>query len=284
MKIVKFASMTLKPGKEQKKWKQKPRDAAKPRKRKNDPEEPVITLSDASGRTPDDLFPDWRKMGANLRQVHFAAEYLTNGFNATKAFKACSANVFKSENLPDSFAACHGSDMLRVPVVQQLISGYTSAWLRGKAFELEHNLLTTLKALAFYDVSMFFNPDGTPKFRSWDEIPVELRRCIEGMEIKFYGRDANRSVLNITLAKRSEALKAISTYVSLMRTGPLAEHNNSTKMAADTELLLSALFANGRKVDRRTPAQLRAEKVKETEKQEERTRPGDNTLQFQGLG
>lgn len=274
--MVKFVRMTLKPGTKQKKWKQKVERA--PRVKKNE-KDALPQLSDTSKRTPEDLFPDWRKMGATLREVHFAAEYLTNGFNATKAWKECMRTVFRDPS--DQVAANRGSDMLRNPVVQQLINEYTTAWLRGKAYELEHNVLETLEAMAFSDISMFLNPDGTPKFRTWDEIPVKLRRCIEGMERKFYGRDANREVLNIVLSKRSDALKAIANYVAIMRNGPLAT-SNATQMSADTELLLSSILSSGRKVDRRTPQQKRAEEAMTEEKEIEK--PKGETIAFSGLG
>ena len=275
--MVKFVCMTLKPGKEQKRWKQKA--PATKRVKKPLPDE-LPKLTDESGRTPEDLFPDWKKMGATLREVHFAAEYLTNGFNAVKAWTVATGDVFKKIHY--QVAANRGSDMLRNPRVQQLIGDYTTAWLRGKAYELEHNVLETLEAMAFSDISMFLNPDGTPKFKNWDEIPPTLRRCIDGMERKFYGRDANRSVLNITLAKRSDALKAIANYVALMRNGPLAENSNAMKMSADTELLLNSVLSSGRKVDRRTPAQRRADDQSNLEKAKDQD--NGETVAFSGLG
>ena len=277
-KMVKFVCMTLKPGTEQKKWKQKASSTKRVRKTVEVSEMPKLT--DKSDRTPEDLFPDWKKIGATLREVHFAAEYLTNGFNATKAWIVCTGDVFRK--IHTQVANNRGSDMLRNVHVQQLISDYTTAWLRGKAYELEHNVLETLEAMAFSDISMFLNPDGSPKFKSWDEIPPTLRRCIDGMERKFYGRDANRSVLNITLAKRSDALKAIANYVALMRNGPLAQNSNATQMSPDTELLLASVLNGGRKVDRRTPAQMRSDKQKELDQVKDQD--NGETVAFSGLG
>lgn len=275
--MVKFVCMTLKPGTEQKKWKQK---APSTKRVKKSPPDELPKLTDQSDRTPEDLFPDWKKIGATLREVHFAAEYLTNGFNAGKAWTVATGDVFKKIHY--QVAANRGSDMLRNVHVQQLISDYTTAWLRGKAYELEHNVLETLEAMAFSDISMFLNPDGSPKFKSWDEIPPTLRRCIDGMERKFYGRDANRSTLNITLAKRSDALKAIANYVAIMRNGPLAQNSNATQMSADTELLLSSVLNSGRKVDRRTPAQMRSDKQKELDQVKDQD--NGETVAFSGLG
>ena len=237
-------------------------------------------LSDNSGRTAEALFPDWKKMGATIHEATFAAEYLLCNFNSSVAYSRATGA------LNAKFPGVMGSDMLRRPIVQQLIHDYTTAWLRGKAFELEHKVMETLEALAFYDVSQFLNPDGTPAFSSWDKIPAPLRRCIEGIEIKFYGRDANREVVNISLAKRSEALKSIAAYIAILKNGPMAA-NEANQVNADAELLLSAVFTSGRKVDRRSPAQLRADQAKAVEAAKEKLaekHSENNLIEFSGLG
>lgn len=295
--MIKFESMTLKPGKPQ--YKKSHRQAgteqidkpARTRKLRSDSKESKLNemlkigdtlpqLSDDSGRTAEDLFPDWKKLGASIHEATFAAEYLLCNFNSSLAY----ARSTRETNL--KCPGILGSDMLRRPIVQQLIHDYTTAWLRGKAFELEHKVMETLEALAFYDVSQFLNPDGTPAFSSWDDIPAPLRRCIEGIEIKFYGRDANREVVNISLAKRSEALKSIAAYIAILKNGPLAA-NESNQVNADAELVLSAVFNSGRKVDRRTPAQLRADQARAVEIAQDKLakkRSEDNQIQFSGLG
>ena len=188
--------------------------------------------------------------------------------------------------LTESSASSLGSGLLRSPVVQQLLYDYTSTWLRGKAFELEHNLMETLQALAFYDVSNFINPDGTPKFSKWEEIPVPLRRCIEGIEVRFFGAQANRQTINFTFAKRNEALKTIANYVAIMRNGPLASSGApSGAVSPEAELVLSAVLNSGRKVDRRSPAQLRAEQAKKEEQRfDEEQKNVENAVVFSGLG
>lgn len=266
--------MTLKPGKPQVKGKPKRKTLGK---KALHPGDSLPLLSDNSGRTPVDVFPDYKETGATLVETYFAAEYLLNGFNATEAYRKTNTS------LETNTCACMGSELLRRPVVQQLLHNYTSQWLQGKCFELEHHLMETLQALAFYDISTFLNPDGTLNFKDWNEIPVPLRRCVEGIEVKFFGAQAQQSQINIQLAKRSEALKAIASYVSIMRNGPLASaSSNNSKVSAEAELVLSAVLNSGRKVDRRTPQQLRAEKAeKELSRQDTKSR---NSISFSGLG
>lgn len=269
--------MTLKQSVPQKKYKQR---------RKKLGEQPIHVgdtlplLTDGTGRTAEDLFPDWKKSGATIKEAAFAAEYLITQFNARQAMK----NI--DPTLTESSASSLGSGLLRSPVVQQLLYDYTSTWLRGKAFELEHNLMETLQALAFYDVSNFINPNGTPKFSKWEEIPVPLRRCIEGIEVRFFGAQDNRQTINFTFAKRNEALKTIANYVAIMRNGPLASSGApSGAVSPEAELVLSAVLNSGRKVDRRSPAQLRAEQArKEEQRFDEEQKNVENAVVFSGLG
>lgn len=269
--------MTLKQSVPQKKY--------KPRRKKLG-EKPIHVgdtlplLTDGTGRTASDLFPNWKESGATYKEAAFAAEYLVSHFNAKQAMR----NL--DPTLAESSLNSLGSDMLRRPVIQQLLYDYTSTWLRGKAFELEHNLMETLQALAFYDVSDFLNPDGTPRFSSWEEIPVPLRRCIEGIEVRFFGAQANRQTVNITFAKRNEALKTIAGYVAIMRNGPLASSGApSGAVSPEAELVLSAVLNSGRKVDRRSPAQLRADRAKQEEQRfDEEEKKSLNEVVFSGLG
>lgn len=278
--------MTLKQGVPQKKYKQRTKKLGQKPIHAGDtlPKE-IKTLSDGSGRTPTDIFPDWRKNGATYKEAFFAAEYLINGFNQTEAARAVS-----EPGLLDASYTSMGSSFMRSPKVQELLDDYTTAWLRGKAFELEKNVIETLQAQAFYDVSMFLNSDGTPRFSSWDEVPVPFRRCIEGMSRKFYGSNAQRETLDITFTKRDTALKALATYISIIKNGPTAanDQKNSVKVSAEAELVLSAVLNGGRKVDRRTPAQIREDNAKAKaemkEVAQEAAETAVKTITFSGLG
>lgn len=268
--------MTLKPDKPQKKYRARTKKLGKQPLHMGDTLPP---LSDGTRRTAQDVFPDWKKAGATLDEVYFAAEYLLNGFNASQAVRYVHPGAS-----PASWSTI-GSDYIRRPVVQQLLADYTSAWLRGKAFELEHNLMETLEALAFYDISRFLKPDGTLAFKDWKELPEPLRRCVEGVEVKFFGANARRQTVSLQLARRADALKAIANYVAIMRNGPLAQGaSNGSSVSAEAELVLNAVFNSGRKLDRRTPAQIRADRAREETQAQDEAQAPDNAVSFSGLG
>lgn len=77
--------------------------------------------------------------------------------------------------------------------------------------ELKSNLTTDLLQQliiqATYDPSMFIENDGSPKFQSWDEIPPEYRCCVEGIETKAYGRNADYIKTTLKLVDREKARK-----------------------------------------------------------------------------
>lgn len=203
------------------------------------------------GLQAEDMFPDWKDMGATIQEVYFSVEYLTNGFDAQKAYAA----LFPAET--PKKAAFGGNSYLRRPTVQRLLSAYTAAWLRGRVAYLEKEVLDTTMARAFYDPAKFLNPDGTPAFDSWDDIPPVYRRCIEGIDVKFWGKDASRQSVSYTLANRAEAMQQLTRLLGLIKEG-MGDSSRESQMTPDTEMLLSSIFSQGRQVDRRPPAQRRA--------------------------
>lgn len=206
-----------------------------------------------SKKDPTALFPDWKASGATLEEVVFAAEYLQSRFDAAAAYRATSPKTSPRND------QAHGMAMLRRPAVQALLTDYTSSWLRGRAAQLEYELFSTLHALAFYDPGQLINPDGSAAFSSWDELPVEIRRCVSAINVKFYGQNADREAVTLTLANRADALKAIAGYLATIKTGLASQMNDALRVSADTELLLGSIMSGGRVVDRRSPAQRRAD-------------------------
>ena len=205
------------------------------------------------GLAAEDMFPDWRDTGATLPEVYFAVEYLTNGFDATLAF----STVFPAGTRRK--ASFGGAAYLRRPTVQALLSAYTAAWLRGRVAYLEKEIMDTTLARAFYDPSMFLNPDGTPAFESWEDIPEVYRRCIEGIDVKFWGKDADRQSITFQLANRSDAMKQLSQILAMIKQGMAGSKEEESTMTPDTEMLLSSIFSQGRQVDRRPPSERRVQ-------------------------
>lgn len=186
---------------------------------------------------------DLAKEGITLRAAKFAITYINNGFSAAGAYRA----IFP--NTKEYRAIAQGRTFLRTQECQKAIDLYMHGWMEDKRTELQRELVDTLWAMAFYDPGRIINPDGTPAFRSWDELPLTLRRCVEGVQLQFFGKNADRSVISVKLARRDKALTALAGYMSLMNTAP-GKQDPATTLSPDTELLLNQVFQDGRKVDR----------------------------------
>lgn len=191
--------------------------------------------------------PQWEKAGVLDSEKMFCSLYVTNGFNASAAFKATFPGEKRgvgNSTTPMLF--------LQRPSVQKLINLYMSSWIGVKANELNYRLTQTLFSMAFYDPAALILPDGTPRFNSWEEVPPELRCCIKKIRTVYYGKDADRAVLEVDLADRYEALKAVSRFMAVMRDGineTTAKANSA--MTPETELMLRSVLDGGRKVARK---------------------------------
>lgn len=202
---------------------------------------------------PAEMFPDWDEVGADAKEAAFAAQYILHDFDEAEAYMAVDTRVVKATALK------YGRQYLNRPSVQALLKGYMSAWLQGRTFKIEHEIVETLEALAFFDPGTLVTPTGEPRFDSWDEVPPVLRRCVSQIEARFSGRDGERQSVKLTLADRASAISALARYLSMARNGAQSDPSSSAAVGPDGELLLASIFENGRKVDRRTPAQRRGE-------------------------
>lgn len=82
-----------------------------------------------------------------------------------------------------------------------LLEGYLKSIKKNLSQTLTEQMITQ----ATYDPAMFISPDGSPAFTDWDEIPQKYHCCVEGIESKFYGKNADRKVVVIKLADRKQA-------------------------------------------------------------------------------
>lgn len=180
------------------------------------------------------VLPDYKDTGASIPQARFAACYVTNGFNGRKAYKDA-----VSHNAKNSTADAKAHAWLRNPKVMACIQQFTETWLSDCRMKLEGEIIRTLWAQAFYDPSTFVTPSGEVAFDNWDEVPTDLRRAIEGIETKYFGKDADISTTTIKMADRGRALQQLSQYISLMQG---ANANLNLNVTPETELLLRSLF------------------------------------------
>lgn len=153
---------------------------------------------------------DWQKRGLTLKQCLFIAEYLTNGFIATtaymKAYKVSTYNV----------AGVEANRLIKNVKIRRIIQEYFNDYLGEKKLKLEKEIITVLYTRAFYDPSMFIQPDGQARYKTWTSIPKKYRVCIEGIETKVYGTGQNQVTKTfIKLADREKAMEKLGKYITL---------------------------------------------------------------------
>ena len=79
--------------------------------------------------------------------------------------------------------------------------------------DLPQTFIQQLQIQATYDPEMFYTPDGKPAFSEWSEVPKEYRCCIEHLETKYYGKDADRKVIIMKLVDRKSARQELYKFV-----------------------------------------------------------------------
>jgi len=80
---------------------------------------------------------------------------------------------------------------------------------------LKNDIIGQLYKQAFYDPAMFINGNGSPRFTSLDDIPLEWRCCVESIKTNMHPKNPNIVTYEIKLANRGEARRELSKYIKL---------------------------------------------------------------------
>jgi hypothetical protein len=178
---------------------------------------PTDAIADGHAKekmTPEEIkaiIPDWKSTGASIQEARFAAEYCANGFDATSAYLTAVNSCVKK-----STAMQLGARMLSREGVAKCITEYSTMFIGGRLLEVRNKIMDTFWAQAFYDPATFINPDGSPVFTTWDDVPPNLRSAILSIKTKVYGKDADREVIEIELADRRPAIKELTAFLKVV--------------------------------------------------------------------
>ncbi len=83
------------------------------------------------------------------------------------------------------------------------------------SMSLKNDIIGQLYKQAFYDPAMFINGNGSPRFTSLDDIPLEWRCCVESIKTNMHPKNINVVTYEIKLANRGEARRELSKYIKL---------------------------------------------------------------------
>lgn len=178
------------------------------------------------------LYEELRESKASIREIRFVAEYLTNGNNGVQAILNSGMNI-KSYNAAGVMANVY----LKKHKIKEIIQRFIDNWLGVKEQIFKKKILQTLYARSFYDPARIIDATGKLKWESLDHMPEELRICIEGIETKFYGKDADAVVRITKLADRNKSIEM------LMKALRIGEDNDvDVNLSEETIESLASIF------------------------------------------
>jgi len=190
----------------------------------------------------------------NLLPKHriFTMEYCTNGFDKKKAL---SASGYKAGNTA-------ASTILNNSNVQDAIKRYVDLVLGEGKIKLKKEIYDIWYKRAFYDPLMFYDVDGEPKITSLKDIPQEYRCVVDGVNKRYYGKDASRHVIELKLADREKALAWLDKYLGLTAEISKIEHSGTIENKSDMPVF------NIKVIDTTTNNKVKADMEKMVQEQE----------------
>jgi len=142
------------------------------------------------------------------REIRFVAAFCMT-WDQQKAYEMAGYRTTKRGS-----AASAASRLLNSVNVSAAIKRYVSKAVEPYKDRLNFMLLEMWYKRAFYDISVFYNSDGTRK--ELDEIPQEWRVCIDGIAIKRHGKNPMEDYDVLwNICNRTEALKEIRTVLEM---------------------------------------------------------------------
>lgn len=118
---------------------------------------------------------------------------------------------------------------MKEPKIQKAIQEFWEIVFGDKITKIERQMIDTLYRRAFTNRLKYFNEDGTMKDGITEETMGEDHVIIDGMERKYYGKDADVSVVVYKLADRDSALKQLQSLLGLGQRNINITTNNEQK-------------------------------------------------------
>lgn len=140
-----------------------------------------------------------------IKETQFIGEYCTSGvLDPVASLKK--ARLIPPE-MPKAAAHLRSLEIMNRPNIKTAIQRIYASTIAPYQDEIQFRMLKFLQIRAFYQVSDFFNEDGSCK--ELGEISVENQWAIDGIEEDFKGKDADRRLVRYKLADREEARKQL---------------------------------------------------------------------------
>lgn len=164
---------------------------------------------------PDEMGDIRRKYKLNIRQFKFIAIYCHLGFqHQQKAYE------WAGYDITSKTAARNGAQrILSIPSMQKIMDEYLRLVMGPLIIQTRYKLVNEFMNRAFYDPATFIDPK-TMKGKKLADIPKEWRRCIDGVEEKYQGKESVRTI-KYSLANRDKALDVLARFAQFITTDDL---------------------------------------------------------------
>lgn len=171
---------------------------------------------------------DYKDLKLKPREIRFVAAFCAT-WDQKKSYLMAGYKATTENSLYANSTRLISNDK-----ISTAIQRYVSKAIEPYKDRLNLMLLEVWYRRAFYDVSIFYNSDGTIK--DLDEIPEEWRICIDRINIRHYGKESTNSETVWSLCSRTEALKEIRSVLELA-IGKSVNGDNSAEIKEKLELL-----------------------------------------------
>jgi hypothetical protein len=131
-----------------------------------------------------------------------------------------------------------GLTLTNKPAIKTAIQKFTDSVLSPYRDKLEYQDLQLLQARAYYDVSTYYEPDGSVK--PLDQLTHEARLAIDDVTEDFKGKDADVRTVKYKLADRMQARKELGVLLNKSEEG-----GSEDAMPQDRRERLNDLFQAG---------------------------------------
>lgn len=170
---------------------------------KYDKKQPKMTLKAAKEM----LLVGLKDLKLKPREIRFIAAFCLT-WDPANAYKIAG---FRWKN--DNVAKSAGNRLLTRVDIAEAVQRYVNKAIEPYKDRLNLMLMEVWYRRAFYDISIFYDKNGSPK--DFDGIPKEWRVCIDGIEIKRYGKESDDNKIEWVLCSRTEALKEIRAVLEI---------------------------------------------------------------------
>lgn len=161
------------------------------------------------------------------RQRKFSYFYVNNDFKGADAARKAGCKHSSKKTTEAAAMACQASLLKSITKVKEAINRIIDNQLRDFN-EIRKRLNDYWWKRASYDIATFIDDDG--EFKALKQIPKAWRCCVDGVEKKYYGKDAHVKVVVAKLADRDKAMEKLDRLINM--TGN--KEDDSNKLTDET--------------------------------------------------